>query len=95
MGLDEAPPSRYDYGILLDYDPSETISRNLLEDFQNILLLTKRITTDPNIFLPEPSRWYRIQFLTDGVDSALEAQPILLAACDSDKCFMLRRIDYK
>ena len=27
---------------LLDYDPSGTVSRNLLESFQNILLLTNR-----------------------------------------------------
>ena len=87
--MDETPPSRYDYGILLDYDPSGIISRNLLEYFQNILLLTNRIATDPRTFLPEPSRSHRIQFLTDGVDSALEAQPILLAACDPDRYFML------
>ena len=31
--MGEVPPSRYDYGILLDYDPSGTISRNLLEYF--------------------------------------------------------------
>ena len=37
--MGEAPPSRYDYEILLDYDPSGTMSRNLLETFQNILLL--------------------------------------------------------
>ena len=41
-GVDEATPSRYDYEILLDYDTSGTISRNLLESFQNILLLTNR-----------------------------------------------------
>ena len=45
--MGEAPPFRYDYGILLDYDPSGTISRNLLEYFQNIMLLTNRIATDP------------------------------------------------
>ena len=39
-GVGKAPPSRYDYGILLDFDPSGTMSRNLLEYFQNILLLT-------------------------------------------------------
>ena len=87
--MGEAPSSRYDYGILLDHDPSGTLSRNLLECFQNILLLTNRIATDPRTFLSEPSRWHRVQFLTDGVDSALEAQPILLAACDPDKYFML------
>ena len=45
--MGEAPPSRYDYRILLDYDP--LISRSLLEYFQNILLLTRanRIATDP------------------------------------------------
>ena len=84
--MGETPPSRYDYGILLDYDPSGAISRKLLEYFQNILLLlTNRVATDPRTFLPEPSRLHRIQLLTDGVDSALEAQPILLAACDADK----------
>ena len=36
--MGEASPSRYVYGTLLDYDPSGTISRNLLEYFQNILL---------------------------------------------------------
>ena len=87
--MGEAPPSRYDYEILLDYDPSGTLSRNLLEYFQNILLLSNRIATDPRAFLPEPSRLHRIQFLTNGVDSALEAQPILLAACDPAKYFML------
>ena len=54
--MGEAPPSRYDYGILLDYDPFGTISRSLLEYFQNILLLTIRIATDPRTFLPEASR---------------------------------------
>ena len=93
--MGEAPPSRYDYGILLDYDPSGTMSKNLLEYFQKIPLLTNRITTHPRTFLPEPSRWHRIQFLTDGVDSALEGQPILLAACDVDKYFMLWSIDYE
>ena len=29
-GVGEAPPSRYDYQILLDYDPFGTTSRNLL-----------------------------------------------------------------
>ena len=53
-GVGGAPPSRYDDGILLDYDPSGTISRNLLEYFHNILL-TNRIATDPRTFLPEPS----------------------------------------
>ena len=86
--MGEAPPFRYDYGILLDYDPSGTISRNLLEYFQNIMLLTNQIATDPRIFFPEPSRWLRKQLLTDGVDSALKAQPIL-TACDPDKYFML------
>ena len=52
----EAPPSRYDYGILLDYDPSGAISRNLLEYFQTILLLTNRIATDTRTFYSEPSR---------------------------------------
>ena len=55
-GEREAPPSRYHYGILLDYHPSGTISRNLLEYFQNILLLINRIATDPRTFLPETSR---------------------------------------
>ena len=88
--MGDAPPSRYDYGILLDYDTSGTLSRNLLEYFQNILLLlANRIPTNPRTFLPEPSRRHRIQFLTDGVDSALEVQPILLAACDPEKYFML------
>ena len=32
-GVGDAPPSRYDYGKLLDYDPSGIISRNLLEHF--------------------------------------------------------------
>ena len=91
----EAPPSRYDYGILLDYDPSGTISRNRLKYFQNELLLTSRIATDPRTFLPEPSRRHRIQFPTGGVDSALEAQPTLLNACDPDKYFMLSSIGYK
>ena len=48
--MGEAPPSQYDYGILLDYDPSGTVSCNLLEYFQNILLLTNRIATDPRTF---------------------------------------------
>ena len=87
--MGEASPSRYDYGMLLDYDPSGTLPRNLLEYFQNILLLTNRIATDPRTFLSEPSRCHRIQFLTDGVDSALEAQPMLLGGCDPDKYFML------
>ena len=33
--MGEAPPSRYNYGIFLDYDLSGTISRNRLEYFQN------------------------------------------------------------
>ena len=41
-GVGEAPSSRYEYEILLDYHPSGTISRNLLESFENILLLTNR-----------------------------------------------------
>ena len=88
-GVGEAPPSRYDYGILLNYDPSGTMSRKRLEYFQNILLLSNRIAAVSRIFLPEPSRCHYIQFLTDGGDSALEAQPILLAACDPGKYFML------
>ena len=48
----EPPPSRYDYGTLLDYDPSGTISRNHLEYFQNILLLTNGTARDPTTFLP-------------------------------------------
>ena len=83
--MDEAPTSPYDYEMLLDYDPSGTISKNILEYFQNILLLTNRNAMNPRTLLPEPSRWHRIQFLTDGVDSALEAQPILLSVCDPDK----------
>ena len=93
--MGEAPPSRYDYGIILDYDPSGLISRNLLEYFQNILLLTYRIATDPKTFLPEPFSWHRIQLFSDGVASALEVQSILLAACNPDKYFMLRSINYK
>ena len=54
--MGETPPSRYDYGILQDYDSSGTVSRNLLEYFQNILLLTNRIATDPRTFLPDSSR---------------------------------------
>ena len=38
--MGKGPPSRYDYEIFLDYDPFGTISRNLLEFFQNILLQT-------------------------------------------------------
>ena len=38
----EAPPFRYDYDIRLDCDPSKARSRNILESFQNILLLTNR-----------------------------------------------------
>ena len=45
--MGEAPASRYDYEILLDYDPSGTIFRNRLEYFQNILLLTNRNATNP------------------------------------------------
>ena len=52
-------------------------------------MLTNRIATDPRTFHPEPSRGHRIQFLTNGVDSTVEAQPILLAACDPDKYFKL------
>ena len=40
--MGEAPSSRYDYKILLDYDPFGTTSRNLMEFFHNILLLTNR-----------------------------------------------------
>ena len=40
--MGEAPPSRCDYEILLDYDSSGTISRDLLKSFQDILLLTNR-----------------------------------------------------
>ena len=46
----EAPPSRYDYRILSDYDHSGTTSRNRLEYSENILLLTNRITTDREPF---------------------------------------------
>ena len=54
--MGEAPPSRYDYGIILDYDPSGTMSKNLLDYFQNILLPANRIAADPITFLPEPFR---------------------------------------
>ena len=68
--MGEAPPFRYDYEILLDYDPSGTISMNLLESFQNILLLTNRSNL--------PSRTFQMTLyilVTDAVNSALEAQP--------------------
>ena len=48
--MGETPSSQYDYGILLDYDPSGTVPWNLLEYFQNILLLTNGIATDPRTF---------------------------------------------
>ena len=38
--VDEAPQSRHDYETIPDNDPSGTISRNVLESFLNILLLT-------------------------------------------------------
>ena len=68
--MGEAPPSRYDYEILLDYDLSGTISRNPLECFQNILLLTNRSHLSSRTFLMTP-----YTFLTDAGNSALEAQP--------------------
>ena len=68
--MGEASPSRYDYKILLDYDPSGTISRNLLESFQNILLLTNRSNLHSRPFEMTP-----YILLTDDVNSALEAQP--------------------
>ena len=68
--MGEAPPSRYDYEILLDYDPSGTISRNILESFQNILLLTNRSNLPSRTFWMTP-----YTFLTDAVNSVLEAQP--------------------
>ena len=49
-GVGEAPPPRYDYEIFLDYDPSGTISGNLVESLQNVLLLTNRSN------LSEPTR---------------------------------------
>ena len=89
--MGEAPPSRYDYGILLDYDSSGTISRNLLEHFSE----PPTVADQSNCYGPEnlPSRTINMTpcttFLTGGVDSALDVQPILLAACDPDKNFML------
>ena len=71
--MGEAPPSRYDYGILLDYDPSGTISRNLLESFQNILLLTSRSNLPSRTFWRTP-----FTLLTDAVNSALVVQPYQL-----------------
>ena len=68
--MDEAPPSLYDYEIVLDYDPSGTISRNLLESFQNILLLTNRSNLPSRTFYITPCT-----FFTDAVNSVLEAQP--------------------
>ena len=41
-GVGKAPPSRYDYEILVAHNPSGTISRDLLKSFQNILLLANR-----------------------------------------------------
>ena len=38
--MGEALPSRFDYGIFLDCDPSGALSRNLLEYFQDIVLLS-------------------------------------------------------
>ena len=67
--MDEATPSRNDYELLLDYDPSGTIFRNLLESFQNILLLTNRSN------LPRTFKMIPYTLLTDAVNSALEAQP--------------------
>ena len=67
--MDEVPPSRYDYEILLDYDPSGTISRNFLGSFQNLLLLTNRSNLSFRTF------WMTLlTLLTDAVNSALEAQ---------------------
>ena len=48
--MGKAPLSRYDYGIPLDYNPFGTRFRNLLEYFQNILLLTNRTAADPRTF---------------------------------------------
>ena len=68
--MGEAQPSRYDYEILLDYDPSGTISRNLLESFQNILLLTNLSNLPSRTFYMTP-----YTLLNDAVNSALKAQP--------------------
>ena len=48
--MDEAPPYRYNGKIVLDYDPSGTISKYLLESFQNILLLTNRFDLPSRTF---------------------------------------------
>ena len=66
----EAPPSRYDYEILLDYYPFGTISRNLRESFQNIRLLTNRSNLTSRTFQMTP-----YTLLTGAVKSTLEAQP--------------------
>ena len=68
--MGKAPPSRYDYEILLDYDPSGTMSRNLLESFPNILLLTNLPNLPSKIFWISP-----YTLLTDAVNSFLQAQP--------------------
>ena len=64
-----APPSRYDYEILLDYDPSGTISRNRLKSIENILLLTNQSNLPSRTFQMTP-----YTLLTDAVNSALQAQ---------------------
>ena len=68
--MGEVPPSRYDYEILVDYDPSGALHRNLLESFQNILLLTNRSTLPSRTFQMTP-----YTLLTDAVNSTLEIQP--------------------
>ena len=50
--MGEAPSFRCVYGILLDYDSSGTVSRNLLESFRNILLLVNRRTATKSEKLP-------------------------------------------
>ena len=69
--MGEAPPTRYDYEILHDYDSSGTISGNFLESFQNILLLPNRSNLPSRTFSMTPDT-----LLTDdAVNSALKAQP--------------------
>ena len=93
--MGEAPLSRYDYEIPLDYDPSGTTSRNLLEYFQNILLLTNR----PNI-VSRTSRMTPYTLLTDFCcelcsRSAAIPDAVPTTACDYDKYFTLSSTDYK
>ena len=87
--MGEAPPSRYDYEILLDHDPSGTISRHLLESFQNILHATDQLIQSSFQNLLDDTVYTSYSCCELCSRSTAISNAIPRAACESDKYFML------